>query len=290
MSKKFASKWFRVAVEGATSDRRTIKRSWLEQAAKNYNPKTYGARVWLEHLRGLFADSSFRAFGDVTELKTQEVEIAGKTRLALYARIDPTDDLIGMNKSRQKIYTSIEIDESFADTGEAYMVGLAVTDSPASLGTDVLAFAAERPDANPFTSRHFSATSMFSEAIEADLDFEEIASDGVMATLFTKVSELLSFSKDKSAGDDKRFSDIHEAVELLAKNASEQAAQAVSDREQAAATMGRITEMAAQMDAFGGRMAGAEASIALHAQQLDTPPASHKPRPAADGVGVQTDC
>ena len=33
------SKFFRVATEGATTDGRTIQRSWIEQAARNYNTK-----------------------------------------------------------------------------------------------------------------------------------------------------------------------------------------------------------------------------------------------------------
>lgn len=37
-AKKFKSKWFRVAVEGATTDGRKIQRSWIEQMAKNYSP------------------------------------------------------------------------------------------------------------------------------------------------------------------------------------------------------------------------------------------------------------
>ncbi len=50
-AQKFRSNWFRVAVEGATSDKRKIERTWLEQAAKNFSQNTYGARVWLEHFR-----------------------------------------------------------------------------------------------------------------------------------------------------------------------------------------------------------------------------------------------
>jgi hypothetical protein len=37
------SKFFRVAVEGETIDKRVIERSWIEQAAKNYNQSVYGA-------------------------------------------------------------------------------------------------------------------------------------------------------------------------------------------------------------------------------------------------------
>ena len=43
------SKYFRVATEGATTDGRVISRDWITQMAKNYSPKTYGARINLEH-------------------------------------------------------------------------------------------------------------------------------------------------------------------------------------------------------------------------------------------------
>lgn len=214
--KKFRSNWFRVAVEGATSDKRTIKREWLEQAAKNFNPSTYGARIWLEHFRSLLPDSPFKAYGDVLAVKTEEIDINGQTKLALFAQVEPTADLIAMNKATQKIYTSIEIDDSFADTGEAYIVGLAVTDSPASLGTDVLAFSAQKPDASPFKDRHYSATSMFTEAVEAEPTFEEFEErPSLGAQLFSKVQTLL---KGKQAKDDSEFAQLGQAVETIAEH------------------------------------------------------------------------
>lgn len=220
---KFRSNWFRVAVEGATTDKRKIERTWLEQAAKNFSQNTYGARVWLEHFRSLLPDSPFKAYGDITAVKVEEVDIAGQKKLALFAQIEPTADLVAMNKAKQKIYTSIEIDESFADSGEAYIVGLAVTDSPASLGTDVLAFSAQKPDASPFKDRHYSATSMFTEALEADIEFEELVEiEGKVAGLFKRVTDLLGKSKEKAVKDDAQFSELTEAVEALADHAADQ--------------------------------------------------------------------
>lgn len=43
--KKQLSKFFRVAVEGATTDGRQIERQWLVDAAETYSQNTYGARV-----------------------------------------------------------------------------------------------------------------------------------------------------------------------------------------------------------------------------------------------------
>lgn len=163
---------FRIATEGATTDGRKISREWIEQMAKNFDPAVYGARVWMEHMRGMFADGPFPALGDVTKLEAREVD--GK--MALFAEIDPTDRLKQMNQERQKVYTSIEVDPEFADTGEAYLVGLAVTDSPASLGTDMLAFSAQQVQQgadSPLAARKQSAHNVFTAALETELDFSE---------------------------------------------------------------------------------------------------------------------
>ncbi|UYF99317.1 GPO family capsid scaffolding protein [Halomonas sp. GD1P12] len=163
-------KFFRVATEGATTDERKIQRDWITQMAANYDPKKYGARVWMEHIRGLTADSAFNALGDVRSVEAREVEDG---KLALFAEIDPTDELKAMNKRRQKIYSSIEVNPSFGDTGEAYLEGLAVTDSPASLGTEMLAFSRDKGAASPLAARKQHAENLFTEAVEVDLDFTE---------------------------------------------------------------------------------------------------------------------
>ncbi|SFT48669.1 GPO family capsid scaffolding protein [Pseudomonas marincola] len=260
--KKFRSNWFRVAVEGATSDKRTIKRSWLEQAAKNFNTATYGARVWLEHYRGLMPDGPFKAYGDVTAVKVEEVEINGQTKLALFAQIEPTADLIAMNKAKQKIYTSIEIDDSFADTGEAYIVGLAVTDSPASLGTDVLAFSAQKPEASPFKDRHYSATSMFTEAVEAELAFEEFEEKpSIGATLFSKVQSLLN---GKQVKDDKEFSAVGEAVEAIAQHSKELSDLLTAEQKKTADLSTKLNTLDTQFTALKTQLAGTQSH---HQQQ-----------------------
>ena len=182
------SKLFRVATEGATTDGREIQRTWIEQMAKNYQPTTYGARVWLEHYRGITTDSPFAALGDVLALEARPVEDG---KLALFAQIEALPALVAMNKAKQKIYTSIEVDPNFAKTGEAYLTGLAVTDTPASLGTEVLKFAAAHPDASPFKSKKSSVGALFSAALETDLGLDG-EPEPVAHALLTKFSEMLS--------------------------------------------------------------------------------------------------
>ncbi|WP_068083164.1 GPO family capsid scaffolding protein [Novosphingobium rosa] len=173
------SRFFRVATEGATTDGRQIEGLWLTQMAKNYNTTTYTAVVNMEHVRGITADPPFQSLGKVLSLKTENVDltIGGKveTRLALYAEIDAHDTLVAMNKAGQKLFTSIEVNPKFADSGEAYLVGLAVTDSPASLGTELLQFCAGKGDASPLAHRKKDKDNLFTAAAETTLEFEDIS-------------------------------------------------------------------------------------------------------------------
>lgn len=189
------SKFFRVATEGATTDGRTIQRSWIEQAAANYNTGKYQARVWLEHIRGVMADSAFAALGDVTALKAVA---NGEGKMELFAQVEALPALVAMNKAKQKIFTSIEIDPDFAKSGQAYMVGLAVTDSPASLGTEVLAFSAEHPEANPFAKRKTNPSTLFTAALETDLGLEGDA-EGIASAMLQKFSDVIESIKGLAA-------------------------------------------------------------------------------------------
>ena len=199
-----AKKFFRVAVEGATIDGRTIKREWLTQAAANYDAEVYGARVWIEHVRGYSVDSAFSAQGDVLELKAEVIK-GGKLdgKMALYAAIEPLEDLVSLNKRGKKVYSSIEIDPEFADTGEAYMKGIAVTDEPASLGTQMLKFSAEKNKAK-FSSDFMSTQLEYGEEEDDgdeddDDDNQPVKSGkktGVMSKLLSKFRNISGRQND----------------------------------------------------------------------------------------------
>lgn len=165
-------KWFRIATAGQTTDGREIQPEWIEQMATSYDPAVYGARINVEHVRGWYPDSEFGAYGDVLALKSDTVMVDGEERLALFAQIKPNDKLKALNAKNQKIYTSVEIDTNFAKTGKAYLVGLAVTDSPASLGTEMLQFAA-KAEQNPLANKKLSEGNLFTAATLTEFDFSE---------------------------------------------------------------------------------------------------------------------
>ncbi|MGV0998294.1 MAG: GPO family capsid scaffolding protein [Fluviibacter sp.] len=273
------SKFFRVAVEGATSDNREISRQDIEQMAKNYNPSTYGARVWMEHLRSAWPDSSFRAYGDVVAVKTEEVDINGEMKLALFAQLDPTQDLITLvNKLRQKVYTSIEIQPNFAKTGEAYLVGLAVTDSPASLGTEMLAFA-RQAEKNPLSSRKQDPENLFTAAEEVTIEFETEAEESIGTKVFNKIMGILG---KKSETDADRFSDIEQSVTVIAE----------SQREQIDRFAAHADENKAVVESLKADLESHKAEFKALTESLSKqdPGQTRNPATGGDKTAIKTDC
>lgn len=274
-----SKKFFRVFTEGATTDGRVIERSWIEQIAKNFSPAKFGARVWMEHIRGTLPDSPFKAYGDVTAVKAEEVEVDGKKKLALFAEIDATDELVAMNKKRQKVYTSCEIDPNFAKTGEAYLVGLAVTDSPASLGTEMLAFAAGAK-INPFSDRKQNPDNLFTASQETEIEFESTDAKAG-ETLFSKVKELLGLEKKDADG---RFSDIGKAVEVVATSQKDTLTEF-------AALKTQVADLSTQLKAATDAGKAHETAFAELTAKLDktTTGTQRPPATGTDGK-VVTDC
>ena len=205
------AKRFRIGVEGATTDGREIQRDWLVQMAASYNPAVYTAQINLEHIKSYVPDSTFNRYGTVSALVAEEIKdgpLAGK--MALYADVTPTDALVALVKKGQKLFTSMEVSPQFADTGKAYLVGLAATDDPASLGTEMLTFSATATH-NPLANRKQNPENLFSAAAETVIELDESKDD--KPSLFSRVTAL--FAK-KEQTDDARFSDVHKAVELVA--------------------------------------------------------------------------
>jgi hypothetical protein len=268
------TKFIRVAVEGATADGRNISRTDIEQMGSNYDRNKYGARIWLEHLRGISADSQFRAYGDVLETKAEEVTIDGEKKLALFVKLDVTEELVEFNKKRQKIYTSMEVQPNFAKSGQAYLAGLAVTDSPASLGTEALKL---------FSSRKQQADNLFSVAEEATIEIEaEPTSDNLGTILFNKVKDLLG---KKATADTENFTGISQAVEEIATSQK-------TMLDKFSATTQQLQDLIANVQKLSDDTAADRQAFTELKTQLENEPGKQKPRQQATGGNGQlaTDC
>jgi len=217
MAKK-VSKFFRIGVEGDTCDGRIISATDIQEMAASFDPRVYGCRINLEHLRGILPDSVFNRYGDVLELKSEKIEddSALNGKWALFAKIAPLDNLVDMVAKGQKVYTSMEIQPNFANSGKCYLTGLAVTDDPASLGTEYLEFC-RNAKYNPLNRFKASPENLISVATLAELEFEDQPE-----TVFTALTEKVKgiFSR-KQASDDARFQDVHEAVTAVSEHVQE---------------------------------------------------------------------
>ncbi|WJS98189.1 GPO family capsid scaffolding protein [Novosphingobium humi] len=138
------TKPFLLATAGSTVDGREISESDIDQMASSYDPKTYGARVNIEHIRGISGQAPFFAYGDVESVSVGETEVNfnGKIekRKALFGVLDVTDNAKALNEANQKVYPSIEIIPNFGGKGFSYLGGVALTDSPAAIATERLKF------------------------------------------------------------------------------------------------------------------------------------------------------
>ncbi|CAI2469488.1 Phage capsid scaffolding protein (GPO) serine peptidase [Serratia ficaria] len=262
-------KKFRVAVSGNTVDGREIQPQHLRDAAANYDPEVYGARVNIEHYLSPYPGSDFGAMGDVAALSTEDISegpLAGRT--ALYAEIEASDRMVQMTGKGQKVYSSIELAPQFALNGKAYVVGLAMTDTPASLGTERLKFAAQqRAQVMAFNNQQ-SEPPMFTEAIEAEVIELAAQRSEEGKQWFNRVMSILGAGKKT---DDERFTQVHQAVEAVAQSQADLSDQ-YSNAEQTAASNKQAIEKLS-------------ADLAAIQQQVATTDNNFSRRPPANGGG-----
>lgn len=179
----------KIGQSGPTVDGRTIDPAWLLQAAESYNTSTYTALIWPEHVR-------FMNYGKVVELKA--VDEGGV--VSLYARIQPNASYVWDNQFGRLLYFSMELDTNFAASGKAYLVGLGITDSPASLGTDEL----------KFSQRRNTPQSAFYANVECALAAEEQE-----PRWLAKLLQRFTANPKEEPMDPKKFAELQEKVDAL---------------------------------------------------------------------------
>lgn len=275
------TKPFLLATAGSTVDGRTIDDKMLDQMASSYDPATYGARLNIEHIRGISPDKPFCAYGDVIALSIGEttVNFNGKPekRKALFGTFDVTDDAKKINDAGQKLYPSIEILDNFGGKGFAYLAGVALTDSPASIATERLKFNRSLPGS-------ITLTGDAALALEADETTPEAQADatiGVIAGFFSKLGDKMGLNT--------------QAAPAGTAPAPEPAATPSFDPAQFAKDLGETITAAftKQNEGIAAQFATITADVAALKTTVEaTPAATFKARPLAlggDGAAV-TDC
>ena len=189
------SKWFKVATSGPTVDGREIKEEWIKDMAETYDMDEYTASIFQDH---------YGWYGNYGQVVAVKAEKDAKGRLCLFAQIKANKMLLALNKAGQKLFTSIRVIEDFAATGKAYLMHLAITDEPASLGTEQLSF-----------SQNGEHSQIFANEDGVELDFNAPQTDEELAAEVTKRPGFLQrfFSKQTSpTQDDEPMTDEEKAA------------------------------------------------------------------------------
>ncbi|MHC8330197.1 GPO family capsid scaffolding protein [Pseudomonas sp. LB1P83] len=149
MPRSLVSFWKRVATSGPTVDGREILPQELRDIAETYKPSLYTAVIWCDHERWPGSHGTVFAVRLV-----EEGDDLVPGQIALEAQLKPNNKLLWLNDQGEKLFSSIEITPNFANTGKAYLTGLAVTDEPASLGTQELYFSKKSEKDSYFAASH----------------------------------------------------------------------------------------------------------------------------------------
>ncbi len=182
MPRSLVSYWKRVAVSGPTADERVITVQELVDCAETYKLSTYTAVIWSEHERWPGSHGTVFAVRLVTENDDPELEPG---QVALEAQLKPNDKLLHLNDQGEKLFSSVEITPNFANSGRFYLTGLAVTDSPASLGTQELYFSR-----GARKGRRYAKTSYYCAAVDLGSLREGSQQQGEIRRFFSALTGL----------------------------------------------------------------------------------------------------
>lgn len=273
------SKFFRAFVAGNTiSDGRKITPEMIDQIVETFHVDTYTPRINIEHIAGYSPEPPFNGYGSVVAVKADDVDITidGKVekRRALYCQVDANDQLVKLAKAEQKPFPSVELTDSYAGCGKVGLVGLAFTDTPASVGTQALKF-----------SRHAPGT-VFAAADEAAVIEFEAAPASV--TLADSIVAMFSAAAARITGgkaDDKPPVEETPAPKQPANDNFSAAISALGA--QVATTVADalkpVTDAQTAMDA---RFTKLEAQLA----STETPGTFHRKPATGAGTAIVTDC
>lgn len=218
----FKSEPICILTAGPTIDGRDIPQKVIDDIAETYDPQKYTARINEDH-----SDWSWKG-GSVLSVEKRDNQ--------LWAEIKPNSFLLRNIENGQLLHTSCEYLEDFANSGKAYLTGLAFTDKPASLGTTQVHLSATRSEEKAVHVSTGQVINLSEQKTEINASPEEL-------TLLQKLFNLLKSTPD---GSEEQLSNQEESEEM-SKKTEELLEQSIEQNKQLNSQMGQlITHLSAQ--------------------------------------------
>jgi septal ring factor EnvC (AmiA/AmiB activator) len=154
---------------------------------------------------------------------------------------------------------------------------MAITDSPASLGTEMMEFCSKNAENNPLSNRKTAPECLFTAAKEIEFEFSELdaENDEVKESFSAKIKAMFSKTNKQTSED---FTEVQNAVEAVAIEVTELSAKIPADQSEKIADLTeQLSTVQNELKEFKAEVDG----IDLHSQR---PPA-----PGGNGT-VTTDC
>ncbi|WP_237386169.1 GPO family capsid scaffolding protein [Xenorhabdus sp. Sc-CR9] len=263
-----------VCTEGMTLNGFAVSREQIQQMADSYNPSLYAARLNLEHVKSLYPDSLFRHYALVQSARAYEVEsgpLQGKLALEVSVDLDEKQDenLIKLNQSGQKIFSSIEFYGRFPATNSAYLTGVAVTDTPAAVGTELIKLSLQERGLPSRDDRYLSAS--LETAIELMESTEQPpAADKSLGEKFVlSVKKALGMHREHHSAE---LNTLREMVQLTAEKCGEALNQGQ-----------KLSALEAQIASQSEHITALKNELSTLKSQLSQQDSSSSQRPQADG-------
>lgn len=244
----FQSELICILQAGATIDGRVIEQKIIDEIAETYNPEVYTARINADHYPWS------NKYGSVLSVEKKEDK--------LFAVLKPNSMLLRMAEQGQLLHTSCEFYEKFADTGKAYLTGLALTDEPASLGTTQIQLSANSKDKacvptsfqitpeqlSKSTEEEASMFNTFKRWLKGESELEQLSQQQEEDDMSKELEELLKQSIEQGKENQQQLSQLSEQVEKLNINGQPQ------EQEPEAEEGAEVTELKGQVETLSSQV------------------------------------
>lgn len=250
----FQSELICILQAGATIDGRVIEQKIIDEIAETYNPEVYTARINADHYPWS------NKYGSVLSVEKKEDK--------LFAVLKPNSMLLRMAEQGQLLHSSCEFYEKFADTGKAYLTGLALTDEPASLGTTQIQLSANSkdkacvPTSFQITLEQLSKSTEEEEAsmfntfkrwLKGESELEQLSQQQEEDDMSKELEELLKQSIEQGKENQQQLSQLSEQVEKLNTNGQPQEPE-VEEGAEVTELEGKVEKLSSQLESLTGQI------------------------------------